>query len=81
MGPAPASHTPSASVGTTASMGPTSPIDIISAAPTPMLTTEASSPQSSSLPSTDVSTVDGPTTAAAGAKLEAGAVEVRIEGL
>jgi len=39
------------------------PLDVsfMSAAPTPQLTMETSSPQSSSAPSTDVSTVDGPT--------------------
>jgi mRNA-binding protein PUF3 len=42
---------------------PTQPRDITggeSKTTTPMLTMETSSPQSSSLPSTDVSTVDGP---------------------
>lgn len=39
------------------------PLDVsfISAAPTPQLTMETNSPQSSSAPSTNVSTVDGPT--------------------
>lgn len=39
----------------------TLPLDINSSVPTPMLTMEQNSPQSSSLPSTNASTVDGPT--------------------
>lgn len=37
------------------------PIEINSSAPTPMLTNGQNSPQSSSLPSTSVSTIDDPT--------------------
>jgi len=39
----------------------TQPIEISSNAPTPMLTNGQNSPQSSSLPSTNVSTIDDPT--------------------
>ncbi len=39
----------------------TQPLDINSSAATPMLTMEQNSPQSSSVPSTSASTVDGPT--------------------
>lgn len=39
----------------------TQPIEIGSTAPTPSLTMGQNSPQSSSLPSTNVSTIDGPT--------------------
>lgn len=39
-------------------MVPTMPIEINSSAPTPMLTNGQNSPQSSSLPSTNVSTID-----------------------
>jgi mRNA-binding protein PUF3 len=39
----------------------TMPIEINSSAPTPMLTNGQNSPQSSSLPSTNVSTIDDPT--------------------
>jgi mRNA-binding protein PUF3 len=39
----------------------TMPLDISSTSPTPLLTMEQNSPQSSSLPSTSASTVDGPT--------------------
>lgn len=46
------SHTP---------VAPPLDISFTSAAPTPQLTTEANSPQSSGAPSTNVSTVDGPT--------------------
>jgi mRNA-binding protein PUF3 len=38
----------------------TQPIEINSSAPTPMLTNGQNSPQSSSLPSTNVSTIDDP---------------------
>ena len=38
----------------------TMPIEINSSAPTPMLTNGQNSPQSSSLPSTNVSTIDDP---------------------
>jgi mRNA-binding protein PUF3 len=41
----------------------TMPIEINSNAPTPMLTNGQNSPQSSSLPSTNVSTIDDPTDA------------------
>ncbi|TVY83494.1 Pumilio-like protein [Lachnellula suecica] len=41
---------------------PTMPIEINSSAPTPILTNGQNSPQSSSLPSTSVSTIDDPTT-------------------
>lgn len=52
------------------------PLEIISGAPTPVLTMEQSSPQSSSLPSTNASTVDGPTDSKSLA--EKGTSEVRI---
>jgi mRNA-binding protein PUF3 len=43
------------------SNGQTPPMDINSSAATPLLTMEQNSPESSSLPSTNASTVDGPT--------------------
>jgi mRNA-binding protein PUF3 len=44
----------------------TMPIEISSSAPTPMLTNGQNSPQSSSLPSTSVSTIDDPTESPSG---------------
>jgi mRNA-binding protein PUF3 len=44
------------------------PIEINSSAPTPMLTNGQNSPQSSSLPSTSVSTIDDPTGSASSTK-------------
>ena len=46
----------------------TMPIEINSSAPTPMLTNGQNSPQSSSLPSTNVSTIDDPTETASSSK-------------
>jgi mRNA-binding protein PUF3 len=59
----------------------TLPLDINSSVPTPMLTMEQNSPQSSSLPSTNASTVDGPTESASSKAMIGKAVmpEVRIE--
>lgn len=45
----------------TSAVPPTMPIEIESSAPTPMLTNGQNSPQSSSLPSTNVSTIEDPT--------------------
>ncbi len=59
----------------------TMPLDINSSVPTPMLTMEQNSPESSSLPSTNASTVDGPTkpSVTKSAMAEHGMPEVRIE--
>ena len=54
---------PQAYIGSSSVLSPTSqtlPIEINSSAPTPMLTNGQNSPQSSSLPSTNVSTIDDP---------------------
>jgi len=56
-GPQPFTTPSSAAAPTTHTM----PIEINSSAPTPMLTNGQNSPQSSSLPSTNVSTIDDPT--------------------
>jgi mRNA-binding protein PUF3 len=64
-GPAPPhgvhSYSTQNGISTQSSTTKTQPLDINSAVPTPLLTMEQNSPQSSSLPSANVSTVDGPT--------------------
>jgi len=75
--------------GPAMNMGPsevskTLPLDINSTAPTPMLTMEQNSPQSSSLPSTNVSTVDDGPADLVGAHKQIGVnttPEVRIEAV
>jgi mRNA-binding protein PUF3 len=55
----PAAYSPSRNL-TQPTVTHTLPIDINSTSPTPLLTTEQNSPQSSSLPSTNASTIDEP---------------------
>ena len=52
----------------TATVPQTMPIEINSPAPTPMLTDGQNSPQSSSLPSTNVSTIDDPSESTSSSK-------------
>jgi mRNA-binding protein PUF3 len=66
---------------TTSAATRTMPLDINSPAATPVLTMEQNSPESSSLPSANASTIDGPTqqgTVKSGA-VDTGMPEVRIE--
>ena len=63
------------------------PLDVTSAAPTPMLTTEDNSPESSGLPSANASTIDeggesnGTTTGVVSKESGEGTPEVRIESV
>lgn len=79
-----ASATPSYGRGAVPPQGPAITVDVSSAAPTPMLTMEQNSPESSNLPSATASTVDeaGDVGSSAGkdaVKEAAGAPEVQIE--
>jgi mRNA-binding protein PUF3 len=76
----PQSYITSSSVVTP--LAQTMPIEISSNAPTPMLTNGQNSPQSSSLPSTNVSTIDDPTDGTISSKhMEKPCPEVIINGV